>query len=179
MRTQKDQRVCIGQESGRRSTVWKFEARKADVYIMSRMMGSDMKVSLHESGECSFSRTNSWIKKVPGRRNVDRHFEKWTIERPTGTSALHILQIRIPESELRKVNVQESLKSVVWLGPLSSGSFISLDCHLTPPSKEDPSVGTDLQGPLICSLPLSDGRWFVVVATTFPSDRKSLERSRR
>jgi hypothetical protein len=94
-------RLAVGTLTDRRSTVWKFWVRKSDIYILSRMFGSDTKVSLHSTGDCQWSATGAWVKKVPGRRNADRHLVKWVMPRPNGAAALHVFQVRIPETELR------------------------------------------------------------------------------
>lgn len=56
----KEFRFCVGEVTGERSTVWKIWVNKNDIYILSRMMGSDAKISLHASGCCQFSRTLKW-----------------------------------------------------------------------------------------------------------------------
>jgi hypothetical protein len=37
-------RLAVGTPTGRRSTVWKFWVQKSEIYILSRMFGSDTKV---------------------------------------------------------------------------------------------------------------------------------------
>jgi hypothetical protein len=82
-------RLAVGTPTGRRSTVWTFSVHKSEIYILSRMFGSDSKVSLHSTGDCQWSATDTWVKKAPGRRNADRHIMKWVMPRPNGTAALH------------------------------------------------------------------------------------------
>jgi hypothetical protein len=77
-------RVAVGGPNARRSTVWKFSVNKSDVYIFSRMFGADSKVSLHALGDCQWSNTSKWVTKVSGRRNADRHIQRWNVPRPNG-----------------------------------------------------------------------------------------------
>lgn len=157
-------RVAVGTSSGRRSTVWKFAVHKNEIYILSRMFGSDAKVSLHSSGDCQWSGTGAWVKKVPGRRNAERHIEKWKVRRPTGTEALHVFQIRIPETELRAIEWTEGdLESVEWLPTPPLGHTLSLECYITPVMSTSPELSLNLPCPHLYSLPLADGRWFTVL----------------
>jgi hypothetical protein len=168
-------RLAVGTPAGRRSTVWTFSVHKSEIYILSRMFGSDTKVSLHSSGNCQCSGSGDWVKKVPGRRNADRHFEKWFTPRPDGTAALHVFQIRIPETELRLVDIAEDLNSVQWLSAPPRGHTVSLECYITPSSQSDPALTNTLPYPNLLSLPLADGRWFIVLNHVPSLDGKDLE----
>jgi hypothetical protein len=68
----REARFAVGEPNCRRSTVWKFSVHKNEAYILTRMFGSDAKVSLHVNGQCQWSATETWVKKVGGRRNVCR-----------------------------------------------------------------------------------------------------------
>ena len=167
-------RVAVGSSSGRRSTVWKFEVRKNDIYVFTRMFGAESKVSLHETGECQWSATDTWVKKDSTRKNADRHMVKWHVERPTGLTAQHIFRVRIPESELRFAVIDENLSKVRWLSAPAKGHTLSLECYLTPPSAADPALNNTLPHSHLISLPLADGRWFVILCEVFPLDGMSL-----
>jgi hypothetical protein len=65
-------KIAVGAPTGRRSTRWKFFVKRNDVYIVSGMIEKNCKISLHESGDCQFSGTDTWVTAVPGRRNADR-----------------------------------------------------------------------------------------------------------
>jgi hypothetical protein len=168
-------RLAVGASTDRRSTVWKFSVHKNDIYIMSRMFGSDAKVSLHATGACQWSATGDWVVKVPGRRNKDRHFMKWDMPRPDGTAATHVFQVRIPETELRVIDIAEDLNAVQWLPAPPRGYTVSLECYITPISQSDPVFTSTLPHPHLFSLPLADGRWFVVLNHVPPLDGKDLE----
>jgi hypothetical protein len=167
-------RVAVGSPSGERSTVWKFQITRNDIYIFSRMMGSDTKVSLHESGECRWSATGSWVLKKPGRRNADRLLEKWQAPRPLGTAAAQIFQIGIPASELRISNLAEDLDSVHWLPAPPAGTAVALTCYIMPLSTADPAIAAPLPHPVLTSLQLADSRWLVVLHHTVPVDSSFL-----
>lgn len=171
----KEIHIAVGTPTGRRSTVWKFFVRKSDVYIQTRMFGSDSKVSLHSTGDCQWSATDDWVKKVPGRRNADRHFTKWYIPRPCGSSALHIFQVRVPETELRVSGLPEDLSAVEWLPVPPAGHTVLLECYLTPLSEADPALTSQLPYPHLFSLPLADGRWFTVLQHIVPLNNMDLE----
>ena len=170
-----EERLAVGTPDGRRSTVWKFIARKNDVYIHTRMFGSEAKVSLHGTGDCQWSCTDDWVKKVPGRKNADRHMVRWHLARPDGGVAQHVFRIRIPETELRKANAEEKLAKVHWLPAPSKGQTVSLECYITPSSDRDPALTAPLPHLHLFSLPLSDRRWFVVLHQLLPLDKERIE----
>lgn len=175
MPSRREVRIAVGGPNLRRSTVWKFSAHKSEIYILSRMFGADSKVSLHSSGDCQWSCTDAWVKKVDGRKNADRHIAKWFVSRPTGNAATHVFQIRIPETELRVVDVVEDLGDVEWLPVPPKAHTVSLECYITPVSTSIPAFSSNLPLPHLFSLPLADGRWFTVLHHVPRLDGKELE----
>ena len=89
--------------------------------------------------------------KVPGRRNADRHIQRWNLLRPNGTEAQHIFRVWIPESELRQTSVVEDLRAVRWLPAPPAGQMIILECYVTPPSRNDPTFSSNLPYSLLAS----------------------------
>ncbi|NOU00373.1 MAG: hypothetical protein HOO95_02195 [Gallionella sp.] len=168
-------RIAVGSSIGRRSTVWKFSVQNNEIYIFSRMFGSDAKVSLHSTGDCQWSGTSNWVKKVSSRKNTDRHFIKWVMPRPNGSVASLVFQIRIPETELRASNLTENLSKIKWLPIPPKGHTLSLECYITPQSQSDPALSSNLPIPHLLSLPLTDGRWFTVLSHVPPLDGDNLE----
>jgi hypothetical protein len=156
-------RVAVGSPDGRRSSVWKFATHRSEIYIISRMFGSDAKVSLHSSGQCQWSGTGNWVKKDRNRRNADRHFLKWSAPRPHGSEANIVFRIRIPETELRHIDVEEDLASVQWFPAPNIGSTASFAFYITPPSIIDPASTAQLPGTLILSRQLEDRHWFTAI----------------
>lgn len=174
----KDYRIIVGSQDGLRSTVWKFSVHCNDIYIMSRMFGADSKVSLHESGQCQWSLTGSWVVKSPERKNTDRHIVKWVAHRPNANEAQHIFRIHIPESELRNVGDIESLKGVNWISPPPAGAAVSLECYITPVCNSDPALQSNLPYPVEISIPLDDGRWFVAMRNITTPSAEDIEHLR-
>jgi len=153
----------VGTPTGPRSNVWKFiAANDNSIYVISRLFGSDSKISLHPSGECQFSGTSAWVLKDSTRRNRDRHFFKWSEKRPLGGPALDALQIRVPHSELIPIDVPEDLSDVHWVSAPAPGNLAGLECYITPPSPLDPTVGATLPFTQLASIQLPDSSWLVI-----------------
>lgn len=159
----KEFRFCVGEATGERSTVWKIWVNKNDIYILSRMMGSDVKISLHASGQCQFSWTLKWWENhsEDGVPKNNRHFRRWELSEIPNGQAAHVFRIIIPRSELREVNVEENLKKVHWLPMPVRNHAKQIECYLTQPLKQEPNT---LNSPYqhLVSMPLVDRRWFVV-----------------
>jgi hypothetical protein len=94
------------------------------------MCEGDCKITLHPSGDCQFSAVDAWVKKVAGRRNAERHIVKWHSPRPTGSAATEVLQIRIPESELRAIDTTEDLSEYIGCQHLALVSALHSDAIL-------------------------------------------------
>ena len=153
-------RFAVGSQEGKRSSVWKVWAQKDDVYIQSRMMGCDMKVSLHSDGKCQFSLTSDWIKKKQVR-NKDRHLVRWQLKKPVASSAMHIFRMIIPENELREIKTEERFKKMEWLDSPTVGNAALIECYLSPPASDI----SDSKFPYekLATFHLSDSRWFVLL----------------
>lgn len=174
-------RIAVGSPSGERSTVWKFWTNGADVYIQSRMFGSDCKVSLHASGQCQFSRTSESLKKIsPDAKNQERHINKWRSPRPIGLAAARVFCVRIPASELRTSAVAEDLKNVHWIPSPGPGKMVALECYITPVVANDPALtgGLPPKCDHIVSMRLTDGRWFLILMWTPRASSKVLSQVR-
>lgn len=164
------------------STVWNFATNRADVFISAAMFNGDIKVTLHASGECHFSRPNEWVVAAPGRTNQERHIVKWTIDRTYGTTAEQVFTVRIPRSEIRPgLPLDPDLKSsALWLSAPGRGYATDLVCYLTPPSdRSDPAILAKLPGRLVVSMRLADTRWFTVVTCAIPAPSSEVESIRR
>jgi len=176
--TERELRVAVGQKLGRRSTVWKFFVHKNDAYIMTRMFGRDAKVSIHETRASQWSATSDWVLDKPSRKNTDRHIAKWISPVPVLNTAAHVFRVLIPESELRTVAETENRKPICWVPPPPAGATFAFECFITPPTTVAPIPN---QAPYlhIKSLPLIDGRWFVVLLTQVTIAAEGLEQARR
>jgi hypothetical protein len=166
--------------------VWVFVVRGSDVYITPSLLGGQAKVSLHASGQFQYSYSDSWVTALPGRRNADRHIKKWSLPRQLGREAANVFHVRIPESDLQALNLEEDLSSVRWLPTPAVGETVSLECYITSASDGDPTFTAYTPHPCVVSLPLADGRWFVVLNCIMPlngldlgHERKRLRRALR
>jgi hypothetical protein len=176
--TDRELRVAVGEKLGRRSTVWKFFVHKNDTYIMTRMFGREAKVSIHESRASQWSATSDWVRGEPWRKNADRHITKWISAAPMLNTAAPVFRVLISESELRTVRGTENTKGVCWVPPLPSGATFAFDCFVTPPTPVAP-IPNQASYLHIKSLPLVDGRWFVILLTQVMIAAEGLEQARR
>jgi len=175
---ERELRVVVGQKLGRRSTVWKFFVHRNDAYIMTRMFGRDAKVSIHETRASQWSATSDWVLDKPTRRNADRHIAKWISPAPVLNTAAHVFRVLIPESELRTKAETEYRKAVCWVPPPPSGATFAFECFVTPPTAVTP-IHNQTPYRHIRSMPLADGRWFVVLLTQVTIAAEGLEQARR
>jgi hypothetical protein len=157
----KEIRVAVGETSGKRSTVWKIWTQKSDVYIQSRMMGSDSKVSLHASGQCQWSDTSEWVSRQSEAKNSDRHIVKWNLPEILPGQTTHVFRIVIPHSELRQINIDEKLNKIVWLPEPNQGYATQIECYITP-QLDGPPDTSNSPYQYLATLALSDRRWFVL-----------------
>ena len=142
------------------------------------MFGPEAKVSIHESRASQWSATSDWVRGDSSRKNADRHITKWISPSPVLNTAAPVFRVLIPESELRTVVGTENTKGVCWVPPPPSGATFAFDCFVTPPTT---SAHKSNQAPYlhIKSLPLVDGRWFVVLLTQVMIAAEGLEQARR
>jgi hypothetical protein len=174
-------RFCVGEPAGLRSTVWKIWTHRNDVYLLSRADASQMKVSLHESGACQFSKTSESFART-GKRNSERHMQQWRrrAEYPE-SGAVHLFRIIIPQSELRLASVdKKSATNVVWYPspPLGYGTYVEL--WLTPPLDEPPTQPQFMHD-LLDVLPLLNGQYVGITARYLaiePQDNEQLRHLR-
>ena len=133
-----------------------------DVYIASRMFGSDMKVSLHASGGSQWSATDSWVRRQPNIRNAGRHVHRWRINYPAGNEALLAFRVEIPTSELRQLPEPKDKKKVWWVSGTPPESTVRFLFYLTRPNDTDPVPPASPQMRHLFSLRLRGSRWLVV-----------------
>lgn len=163
-RPRREARFAVGSRDGPRSTIWKVWTHGDEVYIASRMFGSDMKVSFHSTGECQCSATDSYVKRHPGMLNKDRHLTRWTIERPVAEHVL-IFQVDIPISELRSQPPPTDRKKVFWFSGAPHDVTVRFHFYLTPAGLPLDPATTGRHPPLlrhVFSLRLRNRRWVVV-----------------
>lgn len=171
-------RFGIGEPNLRRSTVWKLWTNKNDVYLASRVVGSELKVSLHELGSCQFSRTFESLANT-GMKNRDRHLQRWQ-RRPVyaESGVVHLFRIIFPESELRLASAGKgNVPPVNWhpAPPLNHGAYVEL--WLT---RRLPEAPTNLQfmNELLGVLNLVNGQYLGVTVRSMkisPADHDQIK----
>lgn len=155
-------RFAAGEKLGLKSSIWKVQIRNNDIFIFTRLFGSDCKISLHESGAGQWSLTSDYVSKHNEMKNRDRHIVRWNYERPESDQAINIFRIQIPHSELRNHPVEMIKKSVKWISGISLGTY-QIDFCLTRPSEENPCDGRkNLPHKVLDTLQLANKRWLVM-----------------
>ncbi|MBC8468154.1 MAG: hypothetical protein H8D56_01680 [Planctomycetes bacterium] len=151
-------RFCIGEPTGLHSTTWKIWVNRNDVYLSSRMLASDIKVSLHESGKCQFSHTSESFAHR-GKSNRDRHIQKW-IRRRTypENGVVHLFRVIIPSTELRSTSAEKKeAKGVIWYAAPPSGYGAYIELWLTPVLDRKPGQD-EFMNDLLGVLSLANGQ---------------------
>jgi hypothetical protein len=154
-------RFAAGAENGLRSTVWKLYTRSDDIYLQSRMMGADTKISFHKSGCCQFSFTDAWVKKNINDRihkNKDRHLRRWEREIPTKGKPSLTFRLVIPETEICYISNETKLQKVKWLTMPQKDELLLVDFYFTPSGQS--CIESFPYKPIVF-WELSDSSWFV------------------
>lgn len=155
-------RFAVGSEDGPRSTIWKCWVSGAEAYISGRLFGGEAKVSLHSSGECQWSCTDTWVLNDPTRRNADRHIAKWRLAYPTDCNAVLAFRVAVPVSELRPEPLPTGQKKALWVGNAPQGSTVEFCFYITAKLEAAPPASSTAETRHLASLRLRDSRWLVV-----------------
>ncbi len=156
-------RVAVGRPN-HQSSVWRFWARKNDVYAAIRTVAQEWKFSLHESGVWRYAETAHFTGvsgPSPLLDPTDRVIARW--QRPsTGRAWVHGMTIRIPHGYLNDFEYPLSLNGVQWLPEPGPGESVDISVGLCYGSVASFAGGgfTYLGG-----LTLADGGAAVVAAT--------------
>lgn len=128
---QKIYRLAIGSQHGRRSGTWRMWSNpKGDIYVAVRCLGGIYKASFHKDGKCQFGFTAQYADKAATRfGRQDRHLEKWRLPK---YPIVRVLQILIPESELRESKMNDS-KGITWLPMPPRETIGTISLYLTTP----------------------------------------------
>lgn len=108
---------------------------KGDVYLSARSMAGDLKVSLHESGECALALTREHLKRQKLPLN-QRERETWE---PVGMEAQGVsraLSIVIPPTELRMYGPPPKKAPVVFIDPAPIGMVTEISAIFTEAATE-------------------------------------------
>jgi hypothetical protein len=155
-------RFAVGSKDGPRSTVWKSWVQGSEIYITGKLFGSEAKVSLHSSGDCQWSCTDTWVRREPSRRNADRHIARWQMAYPDDNNAVLAFRVAIPVSELRPAPLGPGHKKAFWVGNAPAESTVEFCFYITRQSDEQPPTDGSPSLRHLASLQLRNGRWLVV-----------------
>ncbi len=178
-RPRTEARFAVGSRGGPRSTIWKAWVQGDEAYLASRMFGSDIKLSLHSTGQCQWSRTDSWVMRQSGVRNADRHVFRWTITQPTTDQALLVFRVEIPMSELRDQPPPKDKKKVFWVSGAPVDATVRFLAYITRPSEPDPAPSTTGSMRHLFSLRLRNARWLVVLVELISLSERDIAEARR
>jgi hypothetical protein len=142
------------------------------------MFGVDSKVSFHKDGQCQWSLTSEWVKKDNSRKNSERHIVSWKAPRTRGNSAQHIFRVHIPVNELKIIYDSSNLKNVNWIEPPATGQTITFKCYLTTPSHVDRTINGSFPYPVLASMRLRDGNWFIVEKNITAHSNENIQKLR-
>lgn len=178
-RPRTEARFAVGTRSGARSTIWKAWVHGDEAYVSSRMFGSDVKVSLHSSGQCQWSCTDSWVKRQSQAKNSDRHMVRWSVTHPTTDEALLLFRVEVPVSELRTEAPPKDKKKVFWVSGAPAEATVRFLVYMTRPSASDPALSSSGSMRHLFSLQLRNGRWLVVFIEVISLSAETLNELRR
>lgn len=137
-------RVAVGRLLGPQSAVFRIWSPlgKSDVYASVRGIAGEIKISLHETGECNAGLTTQFAKREITAVNAmrgSRHQSRWTRMKHVSSRVVVPLQFAIPASELRSSEVEPAAasKKVTWLEPPRQGRSIIISCSFTGQSLAD------------------------------------------
>lgn len=91
---------AIAATDGRTSPSWKIWNRGEDIYLCQRSMGSDVKISLHESGTFQTSFVNSGRAAARLGPDASRHLDRWTQPPEFAPGWTRLVEVVHPEREL-------------------------------------------------------------------------------
>ena len=128
-------RIQLSDGATRRSTVYVIFSAKcaADIYVVPRMLGGAVKVSLHQSGSWQVGETNeSFARSISGG---SRHWEIWRRGTDIGPGVTRAWYLTIPDTELR-AGVADP--KAYQLPPVGAGHAASLEILLLSATGPDP-----------------------------------------
>ncbi len=151
-------RVAIGNPLGLQSAIFRIWSPrdKSDVYASVRDVAGQIKISLHETGECNAGLTKEFAKReIAAVRAMgnSRHQSRWKRLKHIGPRVVVPLQFAVPSTELRAPEPKSSpiSKKVVWLQTPEKGHSVIVSCAFSGQPLADPDWpgrcnGTQLLG---------------------------------
>lgn len=163
-------RVAVGRPEGPYSAAFRIWSPpgKSDVYASVRDIAGDIKISLHESGECFAGLTSQFAKKETAAVTMIgglRHQSQWTRLTHVGSRMVCPLQFAIPASELKTWRSTPLLtKDVTWLESPGQERSVIISCIFTGQCLEDGNWPGRQNGTQILAtklLPNSEKFWLI------------------
>lgn len=181
-------RFGVGDPRGRHSSVWKVWAARhtPDVYITSRMLGGDMKASIHASGQRHVGLTSTHISKATSTgawSGGNRHFDRWEGGYDLGSGATLEYLLRFPTDHLRTFPLDEKQElASKWIPAAPPGCAMEIGLFFVPAGRAAEG-GQNEPSELICHGRLVDARSMLLVARTvemgtFTNEEHALENIR-
>jgi hypothetical protein len=136
-------RVAVGHIHGLYSAVFRIWSPlgKSDVYASVREIAGEIKISLHETGQCNAGLTKQFsMQKVSAVAAMggSRHQSQWTRQTHVGSRVVTPLQFVIPASELSTWRVEPvETEKMTWLEPPAQGRSVIISCAFTGQSVAD------------------------------------------
>ena len=96
-----------------------------------RDIAGQIKISLHESGECNAGLTDHLQKEIDaiGAMGGSRHQSRWIRKTHTGSQVVTPLKIVVPATELNKCReCIVTKKKITWIAPPEVGHSIIISC---------------------------------------------------
>jgi hypothetical protein len=177
-RPRRELRFSVGSRTGPRSTIWKCWIHGSEIYIASRMFGQESKVSLHSTGDCQWSGTDSWVLRQPVPRNSDRHIFKWKTIYPTASQAVLAFRVAIPQSELRALPPPTDKKKVFWVENIPPEATVQFLFYVTMPAESAPSTESESRYKHLASMQLANQRWLVVFVEVISLSKDDIRTAR-
>lgn len=163
-------RVAVGRVEGPHSAVFRIwsDVGESNVYASVRDIAGEIKISLHESGECNAGLTFQFAKKETTAVAMIgglRHQSQWTRLKHVGSRMVNPLQFAIPASELENWrSAPLTTTNITWLEPPDQGRSVIISCIFTGQCLEDDNWpgrpnGTRLLGAKL--LPNGEKFWLI------------------
>lgn len=163
-------RIAVGDVQGPRSAVFRIWSPKGkgDIYAAVREIAGEIKISLHETGECNAGLTTQFAKEqiaAVSAMGGSRHQSQWFRKIQAGLLIVAPLQFVIPASELRVWSDSPTgMENVTWLESPREGRSIVISCIFSGQSLPDDRWpgrrnGTNLLGTKL--LPNGEKFWLI------------------
>jgi hypothetical protein len=170
-------RIAVGYPPEPQSGIYRIwnQKGKSNIFVSVRDIADQIKISLHESGECNAGLTGQFAQKemaAVAAMGGSRHQSRWIRRTHTGSRVITPLQIVVPATELNKCSEYHATKKkITWIAPPEAGHSIIISCmfsgqYLSDDEWPGRNNGTQLIGIKI----LPNGEKFWLIWQNCPTD---------